>query len=382
MKNTNSSPVYESTSSPRYGHEAIIRIHDLEGNAEIVVTADDNTQLTVPAKFLSMLGSIASSTSGEITQKIDEIQRAHLNPTKRHKDLKIAARNPRWNSSQDEFAKPNASGADSEALKLLSTVLSVSGSDINQDGTPYLEWGQHSETKANGWRLRIAGVADVNLSWAAWDDSDGIEELVAMSRDPENCAVIAAVVEPAKTAQMTSRIVARSLRTGRKLPGINMKKIRQIFKDNAAHLLPTVDSSVSGSWNFSRYRPQAKILSIVSGEKRVPVAVAVVPPQTFPQQRQLDREAASARSLQDRRDFDSLAYAEHAVPWLEKSTEAFIAAGWRKIDLPKPRYYWGNGENSVQWFTLLNEELWSSVAPAAKNYASTEFTFSRSTTID
>lgn len=376
MKNDNSSPIFESKTQARYGHEAAIRVYNLEGQAEIVVESDSGDSLVVPAQFLNSLAALSNAAQSEITNAIDLLRRRENHPTKFSNDLISITRRSRWSSTQEEFGIDRNDSPYYNAEE--KTMVCFSEFDPNNDGTPYMEWAFDDESKTHGWKLRVSGIPDVNLAWSKWDDVSGIKDSLDMLKDPESCLVIAGVVDPTATAQMSSRVAAKALRSGRKLPGINMPKVRKVFAD----FVNTPDLSEVDGYVASRLLPNAKILSVPSGDKKVPVAVAIIAPNRFPDQRTLTDEAARKMAYKARSDWEAAAYLEKLEPWQKDINDAFARAGWRQVSLPKPRYAWGLNYEKVQWFTLLNEELWSTVAPAARHYASTNFSMSRTTQIN
>lgn len=375
MKNNNSSPIYEVETQARYGHSATVRVHNLDGQAEIVVESNDGETLTVPAKFLEALNALSSVAQSEIYNAVDLLRRQENHPYKHSEDLIAINRRGRWSSTQEEFAIDNSKPEFFKPLE--KTLLCHNSFNPNDDGTPYMEWGYDEESKKHGWKLRVSGIPDVNLSWSEWNDPAGIKDSVMMLNDPESCLVIAGVVNPTATAQMSARVAAKALRSGRKLPGINMPKVRKVFADYISS--PDLPSELTYT---SRFMPNAKILSVPSGDKRVPVAVAIIAPNKFVDQRELADAEIRKMNYKARTEWEAEAYLEKLVPWQTEVKAAFLQAGWRAVSLPKPRYSWGYQFEKIQWFTLLNEELWSTVAPAAQHYASTDFSMSRTTEIN
>jgi hypothetical protein len=374
MANSNSSPIYNEQSQIR-NHDVELTIHDFDGTSDITLTSPDGESITVPSKFLDALGSVSHQALGLLHEQLDIARRVQNHPTSMGYDLLAVRHQHVWNSSQQEFRGP-VWDKDNPLFNSW-TCFCLADSDPNEDGTPYIEWMYHEESEEHGWALRLSGVSDVNISWAKWDDPAAIRESLDMLSDPESCVVVAGIVNAEATSQMTARRAAKALRSGRKLPGINMKKVKGVFAKHQSRLF-------SNSANASRlHNPSAKIVSLPSGDKRVPVAVAILPPRSFPNQAQLGSQRREMK-YQDVVEFESKAYETECEPWRAQLVASFTAEGWRKIDLPSPtRFgYYRVSTQSPIYFTLIPENIWTDVSAGVVNFMNREFDLSRLTEIE
>lgn len=317
------------------GFRLIPEVLDLNGRARVRVTAPDMEDFIVPSEFLTALGSRAGSLHSDILRTLDDARR--------------------------QFGDVGSFGLESA----LSNRWVPAGGTVEQDMTPVLSWvtPRDYNGEKTGWQIYLAGAKEAPVGFARWDDRPALENLVAMMSDPESMLTIAAIMNPGPVAKLTGRMAAATLRSARQLPGIDLKKVRAIL--SAANISNTIDAEGGGNrWTQARLR----LLTIVSGSKSVPVAVAIQPPYVDmrellePEERQLSY-ADRMQLMEARRD----ALTE---PWITKTREAMTAGGWRVLDLPTPRAMWGR-PSQVLWVTRIDPETWSGIAAAAAARAET-----------
>jgi hypothetical protein len=326
----------------------------LDGNVRLRLVLADGQELILPYEVLPLVGQNAGRMQGALTQYLELARLEEYKPSKRYASEALAPRkkNGSRNVSHNVFSRPAA--------------------DLNEDATPYIVW-KKNESGVHGWALTMAGIDDVVLGWAAWDDPTGVDELINNLDDVETCISIAGIVAPTPTSQMSARITAKALRSGRKLPGINVKKVRTIFESSDLLTPETISA-----WHAA----QIKTLAIDSGDKKVPVAVAISAPSKFVGQATLSEEQVRNLTWQQRSAAETEILKPLVDEWIRKAKKIMLDSGWRLVDLNVPRnYYYGNGiENSTFWVTLINPELWSNVSAAAQD-AANNFRMSRTTRI-
>lgn len=373
MTDANFSPIYKAQSQIR-NHDVDVTIHDFDGTSDITLTADDGEEITIPSKFLDALGSVSHQTLNLISEQLDVSRRSQHHPSSMDYSLSAIRRQHTWSSSQPEFRGPVYTN--DEARFATWTCFCLADKDPNEDGIPYIEWMYKEESQAHGWALRLSGVKDMNISWAAWNDPDAIRQNLEMLNDPDSCVVVAGIVNAEATSQMTARKAAKALRSGRKLPGINMKKVKAIFNKYESILLPEDEH------NSFYNSPTAKIVSLPSGDKRVPVAVAVAPPHSFPNQEKLTIEQRREMAYTEIEEFEKKAYESMYTPWAAQLVSSFESDGWRAIDLPIATRYSHFRSRKPTFFTLIPENIWTDVSAGVINFTAREFDMSRSTSIE
>lgn len=363
MSDKNITPVYVGNIASDDSGSLIPEVVSLEGEVRVRLVLASGEEFILPVEVLGLLGSNSMRLKREITICLEQARREEYHPSKRHDKESI--------THIKTFAQ-NQRGFSNRANKnedYPTTYIKADG-DFSKESTPYLVWKQNAE-KMHGWALGLVGVTDINVGWAAWDDTEGVDELIATMSDVETCIAISGIVAPTETAQMVARLSASALRTGRKLPGINNTKVRKILSEGSGLASPPEISN----WNAS----QIKSLTITSGDKKIPVAVAITAPNKFPNQKTLtpyelkDMEWSVRRKL----EFDIL---EPLVKkWLVDAERTMIESGWRLLSLPMRTGY-NDGLGKVLWFTLITPELWANVSAAA-NETARSFSMSRSTRI-
>jgi hypothetical protein len=299
----------------------------LDGVTQLRILDDNGVEMLIPANFLPALASRAGLLSSVLVRTLDEARKEEHHPKQRH-----------------ELVPGNAGN-----LK----VLTLPNADAEADSTPYLHWNAETSQRTHGWSLSITGIDNASLGFAAWNDTAAQDSLVEMLTDVESCITIAAITAPEATARMTARLSARALRSARALPGIDLGKARKIITDAGL----ATPESISG---YSAAR--ARLLTISSGERKVPVAVAVAPPSRFEDMREISSEEAQKMSWQDRSKLQAEYLEEKRTPWIANAKRAFTDAGWRVLDLQID----GRGNSNVFFATRIDAETWSSISAAAQ----------------
>jgi hypothetical protein len=347
MNSTSITPVY--TGEPVANEHVTLypEVVSLDGNVRVKLVLANGEELILPYEILPLVGQNANRMQGALKNYLE---------IARYEEYRL----------ENRYDSTQLTNASSKTRK--GGTYHRAGVNITVDSTPYITW-RPNESGLHGWALTLAGIDDVNIGWAAWNDPKGVDELISNLDDIDSCLAIAAIVAPTPTAQMSARITAKALRSGRKLPGINVAKIRKIFEDKnlcTPNAIP--------AWNAG----QVKVLAIQSGDKKVPIAVAISAPNKFVDQPQISEEELREMTWQQRRQAEIDILQPLVDNWVKEAKSAVTSAGWRLIDLDKPRSYYGTNNNDVFWATLINPELWSDVSAAAQHLAR-EFRMSRTT---
>lgn len=307
-------------------------IVSLDGVTRLRVLDNNGAEMLIPAHFLPALASRAGMLSGVLTRTLDEARREEYHPKKRHELTAGGSGNLR--------------------------VFSAPGTDPQEDSTPYLVWNAETSQRTHGWSLSITGIDNASLGFAAWNDIPAQDALVEMLSDTESCVTIAAITAPEATARMTARLSARALRSARALPGIDLSKARKIITDAGL----STPESISGY-----YAARARLLTIQSGDRKVPVAVAIAPPDRYEGMREIPQAEAREMSWQDRSKLQAQYLEEKRTPWIANAKRAFTDAGWRILDLQIDGRY----STNVFFATRIDAETWSAVSAAAQAAART-----------
>jgi hypothetical protein len=347
MNQTSIKPVYTGDSVTNEHGTLYPEVVSLDGEVRLKLVLANGQELILPYEVLPLVGQNANRMQGALKTYLEAARFEEFVPSKRYEETQLVKGRSKSRNG-GIFHKVDV--------------------DVTVDASPYIIWRQN-DAKLHGWALTLAGIDDVTIGWAAWDDPNGVDELIKNLDDVDSCLAIAAIVAPTPTAQMSARITAKALRSGRKLPGINVAKIRKIFEDNNICTPSAIPDYNAG---------QAKVLTIHSGDKRVPIAVAISAPSKFVDQIQLTEEQLREMTWQQRRQAEIDIMQPLVDNWVKEAKAAVTSAGWRLIDLDKPRSYYGTNNNDVFWATLINPELWSDVSAAAQHFAR-EFRMSRTT---
>lgn len=300
----------------------------LEGDAWVRLSAPGQEDFLIPAEYLVALSSRGGSLHSTLLRTLDDTRR-------------------------------NWADVPSLGLKSFSSNRWVpAGTSPEDDMTPVLQWvtPRDYDSESSGWKIYLAGAKDAPVGFARWDDRPALENLVAMMADPDSMLTIAAIMNPEPVAKLTGRLAAASMRSARQLPGIDLKKIRTIL--GAANVSASLGEESTNRWTAARLR----LLTVVSGTKAVPVAVAIQPP--YAGGRESLSEEERRLSYQERTELIEQRRAALIEPWLAKARQALVAGGWRLVDLPTPRAMWGRS-GEVLWATRIDPETWTGIAAAA-----------------
>ena len=357
MEKTDKKPIFIGTSVSNDYATLTPEVITLEGEVRLKMTLANGEDLYLPLETLTILGQNAHRMQSQLRQNLEEARFLEYYPLNRHDKEKFEINSRRFGNVR--------------GTAFVSKVIYLKNADVAEDGTPYLSWAP-DESGIHGWKLSLVGINDTPIGWAAWDDPSGVDDLIKMLDDKDSCIAIAGIVAAGPTSEMSARVAAKALRSGRKLPGINIAKIRKVLHDAG------LDNQ--GSTDYQNC--QAKILAIKSGDKRVPISVAIAPPTKFKNQPELKEKELEGLTWQQRRQAEIDLMQPLVDDWGKKIEKAFNDAGWRSLDLPKPKYYYGysNTDSGVKWFTLINHDLWADISAAATT-AAKDFYFSRSTKI-
>lgn len=313
------------------------QILTLEGEANVIVESPDGSTLKVPSHFLHALSMRSSSMLSAIVNETDKLRRDH-------------------NGEVTTFGVKTTRKLGDKSY-ILETETEVA------DGTPVLIWHKdnNDDHEKTGWKIYLFGTKDAFISFARWDDKQGLLNLIQQMRDTESMFTLSGLMYPETTSKLSARMAAARMRTARQLPGIDLKKARSIL--SAAGL--TSDTTTNAS---RYYGGKIRLLKIVSGGKEVPIAVAVMGPTPTKADLNLTEEEDALpyyqknQLVQERTEM-------MRKPWQEKAAKAFEEAGWRIVNLPEPHGSWSSTVK-VTWATRIDTETWSTIQAAATTAAS------------
>lgn len=349
MENITNRPVFTGDVISNEHGTLYPEVIDLNGEVRLRLVLNGGEELILPYEILPLVGQNAGRMQGALTSYLEAARLEEYKPSKRFESEKLMPRKKNGQRTSNIYTRP--------------------GFELNDDSTPYIIW-KKNESGVHGWALTMAGIDDVVLGWASWDDPQGVDSLISNLDDVDSCLAIAGIVAPTPTAQMSARIAAKVLRSGRKLPGINVAKVRSIFESSNLQTPETISN-----WNAA----QIKTLAIDSGDKKVPVAVAIAAPSKFTGQRTLSDDETRGLTWPQRRQLETDILQPLVDEWLVKAKKIVIESGWRIVDLPVARNHYGTG-NDTFWITLINPELWSNVSAAAHEAAG-NFRMNRTTRV-
>lgn len=321
-------PVYVGESQNVSGVTMTPEIVSLDGETRLRLVDANGSELLIPAHMLPALANRASFYASNLSRTLDDARRVEHHPSHRH-DI-VEAR-------LDERKGFTLAQHDPEA-----------------DGTPYIAWVAERDARPHGWALTMTGIDKVELGFAAWNDIPAQDNLIAMLSDADTCIAIAGITAPTETARMSARVSARALRTARALPGIDLKKARKIITDAGLATHESINQY---------YAARMRLLTVTSGDKQVPVAVAIQAPDKYLNQRELTKEETREMSWEDRSKLQKQYLDEMREPWLASAKQAFTAAGWRLVDLAIESR--GRTRPNVFFATRIDAETWSAVSAAA-----------------
>lgn len=323
--------VYTGQSTRVHGIIVTPEIVTYDGDSQIrVVEEATGHELVIPMSFLAGLNATAQRARSELVNNLDTARRAFYDLA-----ADFGLENYR-NGNRPRLSRPNR--------------------DLAVDQTPYMEWVNSPEK--HGWSLRLAGCEDIDIAWAAWNDKPGLANIISLLDDPDTATIMASMVAPEKVAKMTARIAARRMREARELPAVTLDRARNILK---THHVPacTLGNPRSQGANLRLY-------TIKEGAgKAVPVAVAIAAP-VKPNDLQPLTEAENALGWKEKSQLVNDRTNALRAPWVAQAKAAFVAAGWRVVEMPKSRTHsWGNPPE-IFWVTPFDANQWATVESAAK----------------
>jgi hypothetical protein len=357
MSDNNDKPIKVGNPSSNEFGTMYPEVVSLEGTIRVRLVLNTGESIILPADILGLLAQNSRSMGAELKWNLEQARLAEHHPSKRYLAGEIVEPGRRF--------LPNAKRNGSVPLTYF-----IENTTENGDSTPYITW-RTNEEGIHGWALGIVGVENSYIGWAAWDNPEGVDELIVNMSDVESCVAISGMMAPTETSQMSARIAAKALRSGRKLPAINNAKARAVLSAKEGILSPPEISNWAAA--------QIKSLTISSGDRKIPVAVAIAPPNSFPNQKVLAKEELEGLSWAEKAQLELEILEPLLDKWKKNVKETMIASGWRIVELPAPRWGYSRLEN-VMWFTLIEPELWSNLSAAAHESART-FSLSRSSRI-
>lgn len=223
--------------------------------------------------------------------------------------------------------------------------------------------------ETDGWRLSLVGITDVTMGFAAWNDAEGIANLVAAMDDPEGIFVMAGMINPTEAGALSARLTARNLKNQRQLPNVQLPPIRKALTDAGLGGISDHDGG------------RARVLAVNVDGRKLPIAIAIMAPAIPAGTTVLtEAEREGMQPWEIRQANDQRAEAARAA-WVPKAKTVITNAGWRVVDLPAPRLPWRTyGSNTpVLWATKLTAQQWSGLNAAAER-AARELEMSRGST--
>lgn len=308
------------------------------GESRIRLTCPDTDDILVPASYLPSLSSAASNASSMILSQLDKMRREFLDIT-----------------SYGLKASPGAAG------------YIRNDADI-AEGIPVIKWkGGNKEAAGNPrWALYLDGAADVEIASAPWSDPAALANVVSMMENPEALFAVGSLLDTGAISSLSARLAARALRSARRLPGIDLKKVRTIL--DAAGVKTPEDIT---PWNKARMR----MLNLTSDDRQVPVAVGIqaYAVDSWTQLTEEERESVPRNDWRAREAMNKVG-AQRAdairIEWIAQARSALLAAGWREVSLPTPqRYGRPQGDQpspTFLWVTRFTPDTWATVEAAAK----------------
>jgi hypothetical protein len=305
-------------------------VYDLNGQMAVRATFGDE-EILIPAQLLRMLGRYANAMASDLTRNLSDGRREFMG------DLTQMGLVESYRTEHYIRA----------------------GHDATADGVPHLRWVSHTPRSAqSGWELYLRSDTNIAVGFAPWNDRAALTGLIESMDDPDTLMIMAGITQPVQTAELSARIAARALRTARALPGIDLKKVRTALVAGGLIDAPGAQTRTRGG--------RIRLLTITSGTKDVPVAVAVkapeygfAPVQTSDQERATLSPEELTERLTQREEL-------HAAAWLVRVQQTLAAAGWRAVGLPSPRRQWYDDPFEVKWFTRFDTDTWSTVEAAAR----------------
>lgn len=321
-----------------------ITVPDLDSEPYVTLAAPDGEVLVVPNRFLGVLSRQSMQMQGQARQMLDDAWRSQARL---------------WEDSRLMAFGPRGVGPDARMYALANR-----GAWDETEGVPYLEWRPLTGPESPaGWRLALSGAAQVSVSFARWDDADALAGLIESMGDAESLMTMAGITNPDVIAHLSARMTAVSLRSARALPRIDLPKARKILTD-AGLAEPSERRS-----RDNHAAATMRLLAVRVGGTRVPVAVAVNPPRVPAGTPSLSEDEARGMNYQQKQQRLEEVRAPSRERWLSRARTALESAGWRILELPRPRQPWGYNQMDCLWATRIDAETWSGVSAAATGEA-------------
>lgn len=323
-------PIFQGQPVKSGDYSLTPQILTLDGDANVLISAPNGEAITIPAHFLEALSNRASHVRSSISKETDMLRRTF------HGDLTSYGISP-LQSSPLQYV--------------------LNGARYAQDGTPVLLWSgdRNFEHEKTGWKLSLSGTKDAYIGFARWDDKEAFLNLISQMHNVDSLFAVSGIMYPETTGKLAARMAAARMRTARELPGIDLKKARQIL---------TNAGLTSENTSMRYYAARIRLLKISSGGKDVPIAVAVVAPHPSQELLKLTDEE-KALPYHQRNEIISERTAAIRKPWQDKAAAAFLAAGWRIVSLPEPYGSW-SGKVPATWATRIDSDTWSTIKAAAE----------------
>lgn len=326
-------PLYVGPAIDFQGYSLVPEVLSLDGQRRLRISDKNGNELFIPEEFLPALAQRGNHVQQVLRNTVDRLRQDFHNPAE-HYPVVISGR-----------------------------AIVLPEEDPSTDGTPFIEWktigsgDRETPQNTHGWRLTLGGATTCTVGFATWNDLPGIANLVSMLSDPETCITMGSMIDPQPVQEMCSRIAARSLRSARAFPAVNLNKARKVLS-NAA-----IPAGTGGNTDAL-----LRLLTIKSGGKDVAVAVAVACPTEPVGTQTLSEEETRLTWNEKQKIIEDYRNATRQ-PWTNRARAAFIAAGWREVNLPVPRVGYYNSQPPVIWVTPIDAETWGSIAPAATREA-------------
>lgn len=230
-------------------------------------------------------------------------------------------------------------------------------------GTPILVWvdnpTQHAvngQATGSGWGLYLAEAQIPRLGFACWDDLDGIRNLANLANNPETLYAMAALTHPKQMTLLTAIMTAATLIDHPNLPEHPLTALEQLL------LQPGIGSEPSTGWNTEI----AHLTIEGPRDERVVVGAGIKAPFTKVDAFLWDREHGTTNLSAVQRWNATVDRVDAETATWRKNAETVLAAdGWRLVDLSQVNPN-GYRDTAVMWVTRLDEDMWQSILPVAR----------------
>jgi hypothetical protein len=324
-------PVQKTAPKTDHGITVFATTEDLYAEPLLHVIDAQQREWILPSLSAVVLGDIATKVNAEIRHEVRTARQELFHP--KYLEGCIA-------SQDTNYDKTVFLGSDIEHAHV--------------EGTPMIQWVSSKDDQNDGWSLVLVGMKSIQLSFARWDDEDGIRKMVDSMFDRNSLLTMVALLDPAKSSWFVSRKAALALRQSKSLPAIRVSAIDKIIKDNGLTSYPESPEA----------RGTKKPIKILVDGSSLPVAIAVYPPvwpRTVRIMSQVNRNTMTQEEIDQRMAEKEVAQ----LQWRSDFKRAIEATkDWRIVDIALP-----SGAKKLIIVTRIPGELWEPLIPAVAKVA-------------